>query len=118
MNTESQHKIPLGAIVKVKLDLSQPTTEEGIEINLKGDGTLYVIGHATDGTGAPLYVVSDLPIVFPIATVPFNDAQMMHRSLALLVEYFFEDEIEPTGQQKELYATTKDWLYERKVLHA
>jgi hypothetical protein len=119
MNIETQqHKIPLGSIVKVKLDLSRPITEEGIEINLKGNGTLYVVGHSTDGSGAPLYAISDLPVIFPVAIVPFNKTQMLYRSLATLVEYFFEDEIEPIGQQRELYATTEDWIYERKISHA
>lgn len=112
MSIEAQHKIPLGSIVKVKLDLSRPITEEGIEIDLRGNGTLYVVGHLTDGSGAPLYTISDLPIIFPIATVPFNNAQMLYRSLATLVEYFFEDEVEPTGQLGKLYATAEDWLHE------
>jgi len=105
------HQVPIGSIVKVKVDLSYGVCSEDVKIDLAGDCQLYVVAHADNGSeSTPLYVVSDLPVEYAADTEPHSQPRLLYRSLATLVEYFFEDAIEPTGQQQKLHSNLSEWI--------
>lgn len=110
MNT---HKFPLGSIVKTNVNLSQSDTD--IEINLFGPCQLYIVGYLAGGSGEPLYILSDLPVLYPMSSAhpPSANAwtlrSLLYRNLATLLEYCFESDVQPTGSQRVLYPTLADW---------
>jgi hypothetical protein len=111
-NLARKHRYPLGAIVEVSLALAHQGIEEDIEINLRGTCRLYVVGHMRDGgSSLPLYVVSDLPVQYPLNRAMFDLGRLMYRYMAHVVEYGYgEDVIKPTGKERVLYASINAWL--------
>jgi len=105
------HQCSLGAIVDVYLDLNRPGHEDEIVVRLRGQCRLYVVGHMRDSDGTPLYVLSDIPVVYPTTTSMFDGAKMMYRYLAQMLEFGFgEDSVLPTGQVRKLYDSIDLWL--------
>ena len=110
-NLAKQHSYQLGDIVEVDLDISQPGADEGIEINLKGTCRLFVVGHMRDCDGSPLYVISDIPVKYPINALPLSRARLVYRYLAKVVELgYMEDSLRPTGTFKTLCSDSSSWM--------
>ena len=108
--TEYQH--PIGAVVEVDLDLSQPGHDDDIEINLSGRCRLYVVGHLQDSDGGPQYVVSDLPVLYPTDQSLTFDAQplLMYRRLATVLESgLLGEQLRPIGKSRTLVPLER-WL--------
>jgi hypothetical protein len=110
-NLDIQHKYPLGSIVQVDIDLSHVGIEEGIEINLKGTCTLFVVGHNRDCDGSPLYILSDIPVEYPLNSPSFSRERLVYRTLAKLVEHGYgEESLKPTGKQLPIRKNARAWL--------
>lgn len=109
-NRAKQPRYQLGDIVEVDLDISQPGTEEGIEICLQGTCRLFVVGHMRDCDGNPLYVISDIPVKYALAS-RYSRECLVYRTLAKVVESGYgEDSLRPTGRAKSLLENTNAWL--------
>lgn len=105
-------KYQLGDVVEVDIDLSQPGHTEDIEVNLKGRCNLYVVALTEDCDGAPLYMVSDLPVLYPTDPTLGIDARpfLMYHKLAAVVDAGLpEDRLRPTGKYHRLVSLEK-WL--------
>lgn len=102
--------IPLGALVRVKVDLSCHNTEV-VELDIAGMCKLYVVGHlAADSSGTPLYMVSDLPVVYPVEMAAHSWPRTLYHSLAALVDYFYEHDVQTTEQHQTLHPTIDAWF--------
>jgi hypothetical protein len=101
--------IPIGTVVDVVIDMSQPGTEDEIEINLSGPCRLFVVGHDRAGDGTPLYTLSDIPVRYPDASL--TEERLVYRSLATVLEAGYEESLlTPTGQSRMLFLRVKDWM--------
>lgn len=110
-NLTREHLYPLGTIVEIDLDISQPGTEPGIEINLKGTCRLFVVGHNRDCDGIPLYVLSDIPVKFPLGAPTFSQERLVYKTLAKVVESGYgEESLRPTGMFMDLTENNRAWL--------
>lgn len=110
-NLDKEHLYQIGEVVEVDLDLSRPGHDDGIDINLKGICTLYVVGHGRDCDGAPLYSISDIPVEFPDGTSSFSHEKLVYRTLAKVVEHGYSEEaLRPVGRRRELYPNGRSWL--------
>lgn len=110
-NLAKAHTYQLGDIVEVDLDLTQPGSEEGIEICLQGTCRLFVVGHMRDCDETPLYVISDIPVKFPLDSLSFSRERLVYRTLAKVVESgYSEDSLRPTGMSKSLSANPRSWM--------
>lgn len=103
------HRFPLGSIVRVNVDLSRE--DKKIKIALEGVCQLYIVGHITDSSGTPLYIVSDLPVAYPIDNKAQSLPCLEYRSFATIVEYFFEEDIQLLDKPSQpLCQTIEEWL--------
>ena len=110
-NMEQKHLYPIGEVVEVDLDLSQPGCDDGIDINLKGVCTLYVTGHNRDCDGTPLYIISDIPVEYPISSPSFSQERLVYRTLAKVVEHGYgEESLRPVGRRRDLAPNSRAWL--------
>jgi len=106
-----EHQFPLGSLVKVKVDLTQRNTDDNIKINLVGDCQLYIVGHLFDSSGEPFYMVSDLPVAYPVDEDSQSWSRLTFSSMATVLEYFFEDEVELLDKKpRTLCPTLHNWL--------
>jgi hypothetical protein len=107
-------QIPLGSVVRVNVNIHQPfggkDYNEDIRINLTGPCQLYVVGHFVDSSETSIYVVSDLPVVYPVDSAPQSETRMKYHFRATVVEYFFEEDIKPIGQRRTLHPTFEDYF--------
>jgi hypothetical protein len=105
-------KYRIGDIVELDVDFSRPGYTEGIEVNLTGRCKLYVVSQTVDCDGAPMYTVSDLPVIYPTDPALPPDARvfLMYHKLATVVDAgVAEDRLQPTGKYDRLVALDK-WL--------
>ena len=121
-NLEIQHKIPLGALVEVEVEIYSPgwSTSEDLpaedlrrsEVNLKGACRLYVVSHTRDCDGSPLYTVSDLPVVYDYSQQTYySKSALLHRSVAKVLESGYSEEgLKPTGHQITLCQNMKEFF--------
>jgi hypothetical protein len=102
--------IPLGTFVKVNLDLSRPDNKEGVGFDLAGIGKLYVVGYLSPKEEkSTLYVVSDIPVVYPVSTDFFDSEKVLYKSLSSIIEYCFPEDLQVIGKARFLYPKVKDW---------
>jgi len=105
----------LGAIVKVTLDLYYPGYQQsdGVEVNLKGKCTLYVVGHMRDCDGTPLYILSDIPVVYPVDEPMLSQQKLLYDTYSHVMEHGYgEDSLKATGRHRSLFPTLKAWLFD------
>jgi hypothetical protein len=101
--------IHLGTLVKVNLNLSRPDNKEGVGFDLAGIGKLYVVGYLSTKEDNPLYIVSDIPVTYPVSTDFFDAEKVLYKSLSNIIEYCFPDDIQVIGKARFLYPKVKDW---------
>jgi len=92
-NLARTHKIPLGTIVEVEMELYSTSCEERIEVDLRGKCRLYVVGHLRDCDGTPLYAVSDIPVKYPVDARTFSHERMVYDAIAKVIEYGYGEEV-------------------------
>ena len=117
----SDDLIPLGSIVELDLDLSSPE-EDGVFVELKGRASLYVVGCHPDttATGDRIYILSDLPVVFPEEDDPeedgwFDTAKMVYCYIASVVEYAEEGDFKfKHPPSRDLYPNTEAYLQDHQ----
>jgi len=102
-NLAIQHKFPLGSIVTVDFEETQHIFDSRPNIGYKGTATLYVVKHARDCDGTPLYALSDRPV----APVLMSDTDYFRWKA--LVNFFLhgygEDSLQDTGNKAEVFYT-------------
>lgn len=106
------HSYPIGTIVEVDLDWSQPGAEDGIEINLAGTCKLFVVGHSNDTDGNPQYILSDIPVRYPSnPRLEFDDPiRMTYKTHATVVEHGADEANLKLVGAGSLHDTIEDWL--------
>lgn len=116
MNQLVKNTLPqctLGDVVNIDLELFYPGVQDGIEVNLKGRCCLYVVGYMHDSEGSPIYVLSDIPVEYPVddalpADTPPAKLQYHFRAR---VEYGHgETSVSRTGRHRELFSSIDAWL--------
>lgn len=110
-NLAKQHALKLGDVVEVDIKLSDrhghPT-----KVDLRGRCHLYVVAHMRDCDGTPLYMVSDLPVVYPLHTENlFSKERLLYRMLAVVVEHgYSEESLKATGLHNDLCLNLRDYV--------
>jgi hypothetical protein len=111
-NSEKQHECALGDVVEIDFSLHYPRDQEfGVEVNLEGMCRLYIVAHQRDCDGTPLYMLSDIPVLYPKETPLWSHQRLLYRSMAHVVEHGYgEGSIKKTGKHAELYPSISAWL--------
>jgi len=110
-NLAKQHALRLGDVVEVDIELSDrhgfPT-----KVDLRGKCRLYVVAHMRDCDGTPLYMVSDLPVAYPLHTENlFSKERLLYRMLAVVVEHgYSEESLKATGEHNDLCLNLREYL--------
>lgn len=106
----SEHKYGLGTVVRVEVEIFHPG-DHGVEVNVKGVCCLLVVGHVRNSEQQPLYILSDLPVLYPTDAEIMSSARMQYRYFANLVEFGYSEEtLAPTGTEQPLADTIANWL--------
>jgi hypothetical protein len=111
-NAGVSHAYDLGTVVEVDVEIDQPGHgKKSTEITLKGTCRLIVVGHIRDCDMTPLYILSDLPVRYPLDDLTFSQPKLVYRYLATLIESGYgEDSLRPTGGRVLLKDTVQQWL--------
>lgn len=105
----TEPKYPLGSIVRVFIDRKRAQTEPGIEIHLRGQCDLFVVGITTQGDDT-YYTLSDLPVKFPLDAPPLSLARSTYTVLSNVLETVPESEVHATGKPtRQLLDDVEDW---------
>jgi hypothetical protein len=104
------HLYPLGSVVDIDLDFQRPGGDAGIEVSLKGTCRLYIVGHTLGHEGEPMYLVSDLPVRYPLDKPPSDVSRMVYRFFAQIVEQGPATRMRSTGQIRPLQDNITTWL--------
>lgn len=91
------HKYELGTVVATEVRI-QASGDGGVEIALAGHCCLIVVGHLLSPASEPLYILSDIPVRYPMGVDPWSIEAMRYRSSAGLLEFgYAETDLAPTG---------------------
>lgn len=109
-NASLKHKYELGTVVDVDVEIYAPSGDD-VEVALTGSCRLIVVGHTRDCDQAPLYVLSDLGVEYPMEGGTFSQAKMAYKYVANLVEFGYgEDDLRPTGKSVALKKNMREWF--------
>jgi hypothetical protein len=109
----ARHKYALGTVVEVDVEICESGYDRSAstEVSLKGTCRLIVVGHIRDRDMAPLYILSDLAVRYPLEEMTFSRPKLVYKYLATLVESGYgEDSLRPTGRQVPLKDSVVHWL--------
>lgn len=112
-NSDRPHEFELGEIVEVDVDHDWPGSVEGdgILVKLSGRCRLYVVGHMRDCDGTPIYMLSDLPVRFPMESAAFAIERLTYKYLAHTLESGYSgDALTKTGSTRALYPTLRQYI--------
>jgi len=109
-NAALKHKYELGAVVDVDVEIWQPGYAD-TEVTLKGTCRLIVVGHIRDSDKTPMYILSDLPVRYPVEGEFFSRQVLVYNYLAALVQSGYEEaRLRPTGMLVPIRRTVTEWL--------
>jgi len=104
-NLERIHNVPLGAVVSYQAEVFSDS--KPCKVNLKGRCTLLVVGHMRDCDGSPLYVLSDLPVFFPLPSNPMDPTPEEGLFRQKMVYKFFAQFVQ-TGVRESAFIVEPD----------
>lgn len=109
-NAALKHKYELGAVVDVDVEIWQPGYAD-TEVKLKGACRLIVVGHIRDSDMTPMYILSDLPVRYPMEAKFFSRHVLVYNYVANLVQSGYEEaSLRPTGMFVPIRKTVTEWL--------
>lgn len=109
-NFTVNHKIPLGSLVKVKIDIYDRSFDiPQQELHLSGECTLWVVSQMRDCDGSVLYGVSNIPVIPP--ENPFTHEWLKYAAFTKIWESgYSEESLSPTGIVKDLHRSIASYL--------
>ena len=106
----AKHRYELGTVVSTEVRI-QTSGDGGVEIALAGRCCLIVVGHLHSPAREPLYVLSDIPVRYPIGVDPWSLEAMRYRSAAGLLEFgYAETDLAPTSSRVALHGDLSVYL--------
>lgn len=112
-NLAQPYELSVGDIVEIEIDHDWPgiIAADNIKVKLQGRCRLYIVAQLRDCDGSPLYMMADIPVAYPLDTLPLAPPRQLYKSIATLVESGHgERDVIKTGQHRTLYATIADYL--------